>query len=130
MTMEKNQLLKYAHIRFEMGNLLERRVRLPHSLDTHLRQIHSTKGVQPGIRRHHVYASRQQIENFLQHEALISSKIWRQLESRKVGLKKEERFEVRSFEIDLIQFDWNAVIDATKESIFVSSNGNGLEFSR
>ena len=46
-------------------------------LHAHLRQIHSAKCVEPGVRRHDVDAGREEVHHFLQHERLVCDKVWR-----------------------------------------------------
>lgn len=40
-----------------------------------------------------------------------------------MGLKQEERLEMRSFKVGLVELGWYAVIDATKEGVFVTADG-------
>jgi hypothetical protein len=58
---------------------------------------------------------------------LIGSEIRRKLQTRKVSLEEEESLEMRSFELGVVEFDGNAVVDATEEDVFMSTYGDGFE---
>jgi hypothetical protein len=47
-----------------------------------------------------------------------------------VSLEEEEGLEVRSLKIDLIKFDWHTIVYAAQQTLFMPTDGNGLEFCR
>jgi hypothetical protein len=59
---------------------------------------------------------------------LVCDEVWRQLKPREVGLEEEESLEVGCLEVDLVKFDGDAIVYATQEALFVSTDRNGLEF--
>lgn len=107
-----------------MRNLLQRRIRFPHCLDAHLRKVHSPKCIQPSVGGHDVDACRQEVENFFKDEDLVSGEVGWKLQTREMGLEQEERLEVGCFEIDLIELDWYAVVNATQQSVLMAPNRN------
>ena len=43
-----------AYVGLKVRDLLQRRVSLPHSLYTHLRQVHGAQSIQPSVRGHDI----------------------------------------------------------------------------
>lgn len=113
-----------------MRNLLQRRIPLPHRLHTHLREIHRTERVQPRVAREHIHARGEEVEDLLEDETLVRDEVGGEVDTGEVRLEEEEGFEVRGLVVDGggVEFDGEAVVEASEEDVFVPTDGDGFEF--
>ena len=114
----------------EMGNLLQRRVTIPHRLYNHLTQFHRTKRIQPSFTAHHIDTGTKQIQDLGQHNGLVGSKVRGEGETREVRLQQHECFEMWTCVIRLRELDRNTIRDSTENDIFVLTDGEVFIFGR
>ena len=119
-----------THLRIEVRDLLQRRIRLPHGLDAHLREIHRSQSTHERVRGHDVHTSGEETDDLSEDDSLVGSEVGGKDHPREVSLEENEGFEVRGLVILGLELDGRSVVDPLEDDVLVVTDGDVLELRR